>query len=299
MSMGSSLSSADRFRHSHRMQVWYISAMSWQNESVLVTMDPCAPRPSAGPYVPLSLERAIAARWQIWAPWVRMHLLRTRQYDPSVDAAMDSPDSCRLRQRHSEHILALMRAGISMRSIRRHRLDDPRLTDDVRAVLVQAARERRSKAWFRRPDDQRAQDRLATLIRLGPGVGNAAPKDANYECPETCARAAEVVLDPPALKAAIQAIRRLVCEHFHMREMRDPELQVRTNRRAYFLPLQIAMYIARQVTAASLEEIGKLFGGKHHTTVLHSINKIEAIRRSDGALNRTITRLMYAFIAQT
>ena len=121
-----------------------------------------------GPNVPLSVERVSAARWRWWVPWVRMHLLRQRQSDPTVNPAIDSANSRCLRQRHREHILDLMRDGISMRSIRRHRLDDPRLTDEVRAMLVQAARERQSKAWFRRAEDQRAQDRLATAIRLGP-----------------------------------------------------------------------------------------------------------------------------------
>ena len=54
------------------------------------------------------------------------------------------------------------------------------------------------------------------------------------------------------------------------------------------------MYIVKQLTTASLPEIGHQFGGKHHTTVLHSINKIEEMRRSDKDLNRTITRLMDA-----
>jgi chromosomal replication initiator protein len=67
-----------------------------------------------------------------------------------------------------------------------------------------------------------------------------------------------------------------------------------TNRRCYVRPRQIAMYISRQFTGASLQKIGELFGGRHHTTVLHSINKIEAMRRSDEALNRTITQLMGA-----
>lgn len=115
--------------------------MIWYNESVRLTMDPCAPRPS-GPCVPPSLERAIAARWKLWAPWVRMHLLRARQSDPTVNAAIDSPESCRMRERHTEHILAMMRDGVSMRTIRRHRLDDPRLTDDVRAMLLDAAKGR-------------------------------------------------------------------------------------------------------------------------------------------------------------
>ena len=87
---------------------------------------------------------------------------------------------------------------------------------------------------------------------------------------------------------------RIVCKHSHLREMRDPELTVRTNRRAYVLPRQIAMYIVRHVTGATLQEIGRQFGGRHHATVLHSINKIDALRRSDRALDLAITRLMEA-----
>jgi uncharacterized protein YeeX (DUF496 family) len=262
-------------------------------------MDPCAPRPSTGPYVPPSLERAIAARWQIWMPWVRMHLLRARQYDPSVNAAVDSPESRRLRQRHSEHILDLMREGISMRTIRRHRLDDPRITDEVRAMLVHSAKERQSKARFRRPDEQRAEDKLPTLIRLGPIVKNAASKDANNESPERCARVAVVVRDPPALKETLEAIRRLVCKQFYLREMRDSELTVRTNRRAYVLPRQLAMYITKQLTGTTLQEIGREFGGRHYSTVLYSIKRIERLLRTDEALNTTLTRLMDAVVRLT
>ena len=58
--------------------------------------------------------------------------------------------------------------------------------------------------------------------------------------------------------------------------------------------IQIAMYLIKELTQSSLPEIGRMFGGKHHTTVLHSINKIEELRRNDKDLNRTITRLMDA-----
>jgi chromosomal replication initiator protein len=74
--------------------------------------------------------------------------------------------------------------------------------------------------------------------------------------------------------------------------MREQDLKVRSNTRAIAFPRQVAMYIVKQLTSASLPEIGRQFGGKHHTTVLHSINKIEEMRRSDKDLNRTITRLM-------
>jgi Bacterial dnaA protein helix-turn-helix len=251
-------------------------------------MDPCTPRPSSGPYVTPQLERTIAARWKTWVPWVRIQQLRARDYDPSVAAA----ESVRLRHRHREHILNLMRDGISMRTIRRHRLDDPRITDEVRALLVEAAKERQSKAWFRRSEEQRKQEKLRMLIRLGPVTGRCTPTGPDSESAERHSHPARVVLGPLAVPAAIQAIRRQLCEHFYLREMRDPELTVRTNRRAYVLPRQIAMYIVRQLTGALLEEIGRQFGGRHHTTVLHSINKIEEMRRSDEALDRTITRLM-------
>ena len=52
------------------------------------------------------------------------------------------------------------------------------------------------------------------------------------------------------------------------------------------------MYLAKQMTEASLPEIGRQFGGKHHTTVMHSIAKIDEQRRADKDLNRTINKLM-------
>jgi chromosomal replication initiator protein len=56
-------------------------------------------------------------------------------------------------------------------------------------------------------------------------------------------------------------------------------------------PRQVAMYLAKQMTEASLPEIGRQFGGKHHTTVMHSIAKIDEQRRSDKDLNRLLNKL--------
>jgi chromosomal replication initiator protein len=92
-------------------------------------------------------------------------------------------------------------------------------------------------------------------------------------------------------RVTIDLIQKRVSEHFNLREQ---DLKVRSNTRAIAFPRQVAMYIVKQLTTASLPEIGRQFGGKHHTTVLHSINKIEQLRRSDKDLNRTITRLMDA-----
>jgi chromosomal replication initiator protein len=52
------------------------------------------------------------------------------------------------------------------------------------------------------------------------------------------------------------------------------------------------MYLVKELTDASLPEIGRAFGGKHHTTVLHSIGKIEKERQINAELNRLIHSLM-------
>jgi chromosomal replication initiator protein len=52
------------------------------------------------------------------------------------------------------------------------------------------------------------------------------------------------------------------------------------------------MYLVKELTDASLPEIGRAFGGKHHTTVIHSIHKIEETRHIDPDLNRMIQSLM-------
>ena len=57
-------------------------------------------------------------------------------------------------------------------------------------------------------------------------------------------------------------------------------------------PRQIAMYLAKHLTDASLPEIGRQFGGKHHTTVLHSIEKIEESRKTDKDLNRLLNKML-------
>jgi chromosomal replication initiator protein len=90
-------------------------------------------------------------------------------------------------------------------------------------------------------------------------------------------------------RVTIELIQKRVGEQYGLR---DQDLKVRSNSKAIAFPRQVAMYLVKQLTAASLPEIGRQFGGKHHTTVLHSINKIETQRRTDKELNRTISRLL-------
>jgi chromosomal replication initiator protein len=70
------------------------------------------------------------------------------------------------------------------------------------------------------------------------------------------------------------------------------ELRTESRSRGVAFPRQIAMYLAKQLTDASLPEIGREFGGKHHTTVTHSIAKIHQLRATDAGLNRTIETLL-------
>ncbi len=95
-------------------------------------------------------------------------------------------------------------------------------------------------------------------------------------------------IDTQVRKITIEAIQRAVADQFGMRVT---ELKAKNNSRAIVVPRQIAMFLAKQMTEASLPEIGRQFGNKHHTTVMHSIAKIEDQRRADKDLNRMLTQL--------
>ena len=93
-------------------------------------------------------------------------------------------------------------------------------------------------------------------------------------------------------KVTIEQIQKRVGEHFGLRAQ---DLKIRSNSKVIAFPRQVAMFLVKQLTSASLPEIGRQFGGKHHTTVLHSIHKIETLRRADKDLNKTINRLLDSF----
>jgi chromosomal replication initiator protein len=61
------------------------------------------------------------------------------------------------------------------------------------------------------------------------------------------------------------------------------------------MPRQIAMYLCKTLTNASLPEIGKSFGGKHHSTVIHSIRKVDDLRKRDGDFNTLINTFLETF----
>jgi chromosomal replication initiator protein len=90
-------------------------------------------------------------------------------------------------------------------------------------------------------------------------------------------------------RISMDSILRAVAEKF---SMQPQQLKQKSNSRQIAYPRQVAMYLMKDLTQASLPEIGRVFGGKHHTTVLHSVQKIERLRQTDTDLNRLIHSLI-------
>ena len=95
--------------------------------------------------------------------------------------------------------------------------------------------------------------------------------------------------DQSERKISIDSIQKAVANRF---KLQQHQLRQRSNVRSIAYPRQIAMYIAKELTSASLTEIGRAFGGKHHTTVLHSINKIAQEMQVDPETNKLIHNLV-------
>jgi chromosomal replication initiator protein len=95
------------------------------------------------------------------------------------------------------------------------------------------------------------------------------------------------LIDQQSRKVSIETIQKTVAEQFGLRVL---EIKAKNNSRAIVFPRQIAMYLAKHLTDHSLPEIGRHFGGKHHTTVLHSVEKIDEQRKSDKDLNRMLNK---------
>jgi len=82
-------------------------------------------------------------------------------------------------------------------------------------------------------------------------------------------------------RVTIEEIQKKVAEYFNIRlsDMSSPR-----RARAVARPRQIAMYLAKQLTSRSLPEIGRTFGGRDHTTVMHAVSRIEALKLEDNII---------------
>jgi chromosomal replication initiator protein len=90
----------------------------------------------------------------------------------------------------------------------------------------------------------------------------------------------------------IEMIQKFVADHYNVKLT---ELKAKNNAKAIAVPRQIAMYLTKTLTDASLPEIGKGFGGKHHSTVIHSVRKIDGMRKRDPDFDRLINSFVQAF----
>ena len=111
----------------------------------------------------------------------------------------------------------------------------------------------------------------------------------------TLALAQEVlrdVLNHDERAVTIDMIQKFVADYYQMKLV---ELKSRNNSKSIAMPRQVAMYLCKQLTNSSLPEIGRSFGGKHHSTVIHSIRKVEDLRKNDSAFNILINTLMESF----
>jgi chromosomal replication initiator protein len=90
----------------------------------------------------------------------------------------------------------------------------------------------------------------------------------------------------------IEIIQKFVSDYY---QLKLGDLKSRNNSKSVAMPRQIAMYLCKNLTNASLPEIGKSFGGKHHSTVIHSIRKIEDLRQRDGDFNTLINNFIESF----
>jgi chromosomal replication initiator protein len=90
----------------------------------------------------------------------------------------------------------------------------------------------------------------------------------------------------------IEMIQKFVADHFGVKLT---ELKAKNNSKAVAEPRQIAMYLTKALTNASLPEIGKGFGGKHHSTVIHSVRKIDTMRKRDPEFDRLINSFVQSF----
>jgi chromosomal replication initiator protein len=100
------------------------------------------------------------------------------------------------------------------------------------------------------------------------------------------------VLDQDDKAVTIESIQKFVADHYGSK---IADLKSRNNSKSVAMPRQIAMYLCKQLTSASLPEIGRSFGGKHHSTVIHSIKKVEELRKNEADFNSLIKTFLESF----
>lgn len=100
------------------------------------------------------------------------------------------------------------------------------------------------------------------------------------------------ILDHDEKAVTIEIVQKHVADFY---QLKLADLKSRNNSKSVAMPRQVAMYLCKNLTQASLPEIGRSFGGKHHSTVIHSIRKVEQMRKHDRDFNSLINNFIDSF----
>ncbi len=122
---------------------------------------------------------------------------------------------------------------------------------------------------------------LMRLFAFASLVGREITLELAQECLTDILRASD-------RKVTVEEIQRRVAEHYNIRlsDMIGPKRV-----RAVARPRQVAMYLAKQLTSRSLPDIGRRFGGRDHTTVMHGVRRIEELMAADSQLAEDVELL--------
>ncbi len=105
---------------------------------------------------------------------------------------------------------------------------------------------------------------------------------------ESCQEVLHDLLRANDRRVTIEEIQKRVAEHFNIR---IADMHSARRSRAVARPRQVAMYLSKQLTARSLPEIGRKFGGRDHTTVMHAVRKVDELRQADASFAEDVELL--------
>jgi len=172
-----------------------------------------------------------------------------------------------------------LRLGILQSKVDQHRKSYPELTIDPHVLEFLAHRISTNVRVL--------EGALTRLFAFASLIGRDITLEVAQDCLADILRASE-------RKITVEEIQRKVAEHYNIRlsDMIGPK-----RLRSYARPRQIAMYLAKQLTSRSLPEIGRRFGGRDHTTVLHGVKRVEELKIQDGQIAEDLEMLRRALEA--
>ncbi|WP_395671284.1 chromosomal replication initiator protein DnaA [Phenylobacterium sp.] len=136
-------------------------------------------------------------------------------------------------------------------------------------------------------------DRFTDSVRELEGALNTLVARVGADVARLTLDEAQAILRPHLAcnerKVTVDMIQKAVAEHYNLKQA---DLISERRARAVARPRQVAMWLAKQITTRSLPDIGRRFGGRDHTTVLHAVRRIEALKGEDAAIARDVDVLL-------